>query len=75
MLAHRQLFNYERASMIYKKDKKGNRVVFAHNERVEAERGAREAGNTGVIDFRADRPIMSRQFLSNCAHNGAITLA
>jgi hypothetical protein len=43
MLAHRQLFNYERASMIYKKDKKGNRVVFAHNERVEAERGAREA--------------------------------
>jgi len=43
LLARRQLFNYQRASMIYKKDKKGNRVVFAHNERVEAERGAREA--------------------------------
>ena len=43
MLARRQLFSYERASIIFKKDKKGNRVVFEHNERVEAERGAREA--------------------------------
>ncbi|MGH8534366.1 MAG: DUF4124 domain-containing protein [Gammaproteobacteria bacterium] len=43
VLARRQLFNYERASMIYKQDKLGNRVVFDHNERIEAERGAREA--------------------------------
>ena len=43
MLARKQLFNYERASMLYKKDELGNRVVFERNERVEAERGAREA--------------------------------
>lgn len=43
VLARRQLFNYQRASMLYKKDKLGNRVVLEHNERLEAERGAREA--------------------------------
>ncbi|MGH8510434.1 MAG: DUF4124 domain-containing protein [Gammaproteobacteria bacterium] len=43
LLARTRLFDYEHASMLYKKDGLGNRVVLEHNERGEAERGAREA--------------------------------
>lgn len=45
MLARDQLYDYEHASMLYRKEKLGNRVVLGNDERAETEQGAREAVN------------------------------
>ncbi|MGH8509493.1 MAG: DUF4124 domain-containing protein [Gammaproteobacteria bacterium] len=43
LLARRQLFDFEHASSLYRKDAVGKRVVLEHHERAKAEQGAREA--------------------------------